>query len=145
MKLTYQSPRAVDGGWSRAAGGRFRACRTLCVHLAVYMWPLVAPNGPELSRLASPGLVSHEMGDRGLARSAPASCSAAPGVGRLLREGVSSNKLDPLTHESLQRHFAGLHLIQISQSDHCSVLCEPRKQSPRVFDNHFCTLAVLGS
>jgi len=66
-------------------------------------------------------------------------------VGRLLRQGVSSNKFDPLTHESLQRPFAGLHLMQIGESDHCSVLCEPRKQSPRVFDNHFCTLAVLGS
>ena len=32
------------------------------------------PNGLELSRLASPRLVSHEMADRGLAGSAPSSC-----------------------------------------------------------------------
>jgi len=35
---------------------------------------LGAPNGLELSRPASPELVSREMTDRGLARSAPASC-----------------------------------------------------------------------
>jgi len=32
------------------------------------------PNGLELSRLASPGLVSHETANPGLARSAPSSC-----------------------------------------------------------------------
>ena len=36
--------------------------------------PLLAPNGLELSRLASPGLVSHEIQGSGLAGSAPASC-----------------------------------------------------------------------
>jgi hypothetical protein len=36
--------------------------------------PLLAPNGIELSRLASPRILSSANPDTGLARSAPASC-----------------------------------------------------------------------
>src|SRR3990170_4911946 len=73
IKFTYQSPRAVDGGWSCAAAGRCIARRTLRVHLAVYMSPLVAPNGLEMSRPASQGQYRAET-DTWLAGSAPSSC-----------------------------------------------------------------------
>jgi len=66
-------------------------------------------------------------------------------VGRWLKEVNASNKPDPLTNESLQCRPAGPHFMQISELDHCSVLCEPREQSRRVFDDYFCTFAVLGS
>ena len=47
------------------------------------------PNGVELSRLASPKLLSHEDLDRGLARSAPASCWAC-GRGEDVSNGADS-------------------------------------------------------